>query len=160
MIRVGFSTQKKNPISKIIRKLTGSTVSHAWLVFDDPVFEREMVIEATETGVVMTPFDVFSVRNDVVEILTPRISLHSGLKTAGQWLGESYDFTGLFGTAIVLLGRWFKRRWKNPFNNAKAMFCSEFVVRVLQESGYPGSECLDPSATTPQDLREFMCRPI
>lgn len=156
MIKVGFSTHHHNILSSTIRFFTKSEVSHTWLLVDDPLFKRPMVLEATETGIVLTPFDRFATKNDVVCILDPKHPLDSGMSEAGAWLGERYDFLGLVGTAFVLLGRWLKRKWKNPLSSSHAMFCSEFVVNVMQAAQYPGAENLVPTGTTPQDLLDFL----
>jgi hypothetical protein len=159
MIRVGFSTQLKNPLSRLIRWLTKSKASHAWLLFDDTFFGLRMVMEATEVGFRILPFSNFQAEgNDIVAIVQPAAPLEDGVMAAGQWLGESYDFAGLLGTSFVLLGRWLRRKWKNPLASPHAMFCSEAVVRVIQAAKYPGSEALVPASTTPQDLLNFFSR--
>lgn len=158
MIRVGFSTQKKNVFSRLIRRLTKSQVSHAWLLIDEAFLGLSMVMQATEGGWQLTDYRVFQSKNDVVCLIGPAVPLDSGVREAALWLGEHYDYTGLFGSIFVLLGRWLKRKWRNPLNVAHAMFCSEAVVYVLQSCEYPGSKELDPSATTPQDLLEFLSK--
>ena len=89
----------------------------------------------------------------LVDTLVP---LDAGVREAGTWLGEWYDFTCLFGTIFPILGRWLKAKWKNPFNNSRALFCSEAVTKVPQVSKYPRSEFLVPENTTPQDLLVFL----
>ena len=153
--RVGFSTGK-GLISRIIRWFTKSTVSHAWLLYLDVDFGQDMVLEATLEGVRIMPFEVFKKHNTIIKIAVPSKDLKSGLLQAGGVLGGSYDFTGLFGMLWVLFGHWLKRKWKNPWNNSQAMFCSEFVARVLMWSNYPGVEYWEPSEMTPQDLYEFL----
>lgn len=157
MIRVGFSTHTKSILSRIIRWFTGSKASHAWLLVDDPFFGMEMVMEATETGFRFIPYDNFKAEgNDIVAVLEPAYPLDEGVRQAARWLGESYDFAGLFGSIFVMMGRWLRRKWRNPFDKAHSMFCSEAVVQVLQAAKYPGAEKFDPSATTPQDLLDFL----
>ena len=156
MVRVGFSTRTKNIFSRLIRWLTGSKTSHTWLLFEDSFFCLPMVMEATETGFRLIPYDNFKAEgNDIVAVIEPPYPLDEGVQQAARWLGERYDFTGLLGSVIVLLGRWFKRKWKNPLAASKAMFCSEAVVWVMRAAKYPGSEAFDPEATTPQDLLDF-----
>jgi len=146
-------------MSGLIRWFTKSKVSHAWLLFDDTFFGLQMVLEATEVGFRVLPFANFQAEgNDIVAVVQPAAPLEDGLKDAAQWLGESYDFVGLFGTSFVLLGRWLHRKWKNPLASPHAMFCSEAVTRVLQAANYPGSEALVPASTTPQDLLDFFSR--
>lgn len=156
MILIGFSTVPQNPFSRLIRAMTGSRVSHAWLLDTEGFHGVEVVIEATDVGFRLIPFDVFKKQNEVVATFTPPLSLEPGVRVAARWLGERYDFAGLFATSVVLLGRWLKRRWRNPVHSSDALFCSEAVVRVLQASGYPEADKLVPEDTTPEDLLEFL----
>jgi hypothetical protein len=159
MIRVGFSTHTNNIMSRVIRWFTHSKVSHVWLLVEDTFFGVDMVMEATETGFRLIPYANFVAEgNTIVAVLEPAYPLDTGVQTAVHWLGERYDFAGLFGSAFVMLGRWLKRKWRNPLDAPKSMFCSEAVTRVLQASAYPGAEALDSSATTPQDLLVFLGR--
>lgn len=159
MIRVGFSTQQKNVFSRVIRWITGSKASHAWILFDDTFFGLNMVMEATETGFRLIPYENFKAEgNDVVAVVEPPYPLDDGVHQAARWLGEKYDFAGLFGSIFVMFGRWLRRKWRNPFAGARSMFCSEAVVRVMQAARFPGSEAFDPEATTPQDLLDFFVK--
>jgi len=115
-----------------------------------------MVMEATEVGFRYIPFSVFSGKNDVLEVITPPHPLDKGVHMANAWLGESYDFVGLFSTFFVIVGRWLKRKVKNPGQSSRAMFCSEAVTRVIQASEYPGTVDLDPASVTPQDLLDLL----
>ncbi len=155
MARIGFSTQRGNPVSATIRFFTGSKTSHAWLLVVDPLFDMELVMEAHELGFRLVPFKTFRKNNRIVALIDPGHPLEPGIREAAKWLGSIYDFAGLFGMLFVMLGRVLKRKWKNPFRSARSMFCSEAVVRVLRASGYPGAERLSPENTTPQDLLDF-----
>lgn len=159
MIRVGFSTCRKNLISRIIRWFSKSQTSHAWLLLEGSFLGMDMVLQATEGGFQLTPYETFKSGNDVVCLIEPVCPLDEGVRKAADWLGGNYDYFGLIGSAVVLIGRWFKRKWKNPLNAPHAMFCSEAVVYVLQAANYPGAAALDPSATTPQDLMDFLAPP-
>jgi hypothetical protein len=159
MVRVGFSTRTKNIFSRAIRWLTGSKTSHTWLLFDDTFFGLPMVMEATEVGFRLLPYDNFKAEgNDIIALIEPPYALDEGVQQAARWLGERYDFTGILGSVFVLLGRWLKKKWRNPLAGSKSMFCSEAVVRVMQAAKYPGSDAFDPEATTPQDLLDFFVK--
>lgn len=157
MTRIGFSTPKRfNPFSWAIRRITGSEASHAWFTYHDRDWDLPMVLDAHETGFRLITLDAFRARNKIVAIVATKQDLDPGLRQAALWLGSRYDFAGLIGMVVVLVGRWFKRRWRNPFRSSRSVFCSESVVRVLREVKYPGAENLDPESTTPQDLMEFL----
>jgi hypothetical protein len=153
---IGFSTPKSwNPISALIRWLTGSETSHVWLRYYDDDFQRDMVLDAHETGCRLIPYDAFQKRNQVVAVVRPRVSLVEGIRFMGAHLATPYNFGGLIGMGVVLLGRWLRRKWRNPAQDAQGMFCSESVVHILQASSYPGAGMFVASETAPQDLLHF-----
>ena len=154
--RIGFSTTDAL-LSRLIRRLTRSKVSHAWLVYRDVDFDREMVMEAVGAGFRIVPLDKFAQHNRIVEIVTPRHPIDEGLKAAVDWLGEGYDARGLVGMGLLLLVRALRRRTRrvrNLFASRRALFCSEAVARACRASAYPGFD-RDPETTSPQDLYAF-----
>jgi hypothetical protein len=116
----------------------------------------DMVMDAHETGFRLVPLDLFSQKNEIIDIIDPQINLDEGIRHAARYIGIHYDFAGLFGVSWVLLGRALRCRWKNPFQSSDSVFCSESIVRALQHIGFPGSELLDPEGTTPDQLRKFL----
>lgn len=154
MIKIGFST-RNNILSRTIRWITHSKVSHCWLLFHDSEFDCDMVMESTIEGFRLIPIELFKKKNVIVNISEPKYSLDAGLKQAGQWLGDSYDICGLIGAVIPMIGRWFKRKWHNPFNSKSQLFCSEVIVKIMQVSNYPGSQTYIAEDTSPEDLLEF-----
>ncbi len=155
--RVGFSTPKRfNPLSWFIRKVTGSKVSHAFFVYHDQDFDIEMVMEAHELGFRLTPFDHFKTKNQLVGLFVPVTPIDVGLKyVATRYLGTTYDYGGLLGESVVMLGRWLKRKWKNPLRGSKNVFCSEAVCIAMQKS--PGYEEFkeDSDSVDPQTLMQY-----
>lgn len=153
--RVGFSTTRAL-LSRAIRRLTGSRVSHAFLVYEDVDFQRTMVMEAVGSGFRIVPLDKFARHNEIVRIFTPRHPIDTGLRKAVDWLGEAYDARALLGMALLLALRSLRLRLKrrNFLASSRALFCSEAVARACRASGYPHFH-LDPETTTPQDLLAF-----
>lgn len=158
MIQVGFSTHRNSLLSWLIRKLTRSEASHAWILLDETYFGTQMVLESVGIGGFrLVTYDLFKKqKNRVIALVDPGVDLEPGVHEAAQWLGTSYDHLGFFGAGIAVLGRWIYRRWHNPFRSASSQFCSEAVVRILQTSHCPGADSLDPETTTPQDLLDFL----
>lgn len=153
MIHIGFSTQPKSWLSRIVRWFTKSKASHALIVFE--MFDREWILESGIKGVVILPIERLDGQM-VALVPIPELSPADLSKVMVDDLGDDYDFTGLFGMTINVLGRWFKAKWKNPWNNPRSMFCSEFVVKTLQQCGFPGADQLEAANTTPQDLLDFL----
>lgn len=74
------------------------------------------------------------------------------MAVALRYVGSRYDFEGLIGMTWVMIGRWLRRKWKNPFRSAKNVFCSEAVIRAMLDSPGYGAACpLDPESS-PEDL--------
>lgn len=153
--RIGFSTSKSSWISRIIRWFTKSTTSHCFIVYYDDEWGRDMVMES-EGGlggaVRIVPFEVIG---GIIALITPKHDIEVGMNKMADRLGQMYDYGGLFGMAWVILGRWLKKKWANPWQSSKAMFCSELVAQVLIDSNYPGADKLTPHNTDPQMLLEF-----
>ena len=160
MVQVGFSTPRLwNPLSALIRWMTRSRTSHAWLLVEDPTFQLRLVLEAHTTGFRLVSFTRFVKCNKVVALVVPdpAYPLAPALPAAGEWLGTKYDMLGLAGIFLTLVARWFVQRpWKNPFPTAGALFCSEAVIRTLKEASYPGSAKLRDEETTPAELLEWL----
>jgi hypothetical protein len=157
-IQVGFSTSKNSWISKIIRWFTDSTVSHCFFIYWDKDWQRDMILEATEGGFKITPFSNYE--KDLVAAFTPKYSVEQGLIKSIDWLGEDYDYVGLIGMIWVELGRWLHRKWRNPWRDAKSMFCSEAISRIMIESNYPGTSGWDPQSIDPQMLMNFFSKEV
>ena len=154
--QVGFSTPKHfNPVSWLVRKFTGSKASHAFFVYHDVDFDMQMVMEAHELGFRLTPFDHFTKHNKIVKLVKPKNPIDIGLRiVANRYLGTMYDYSGLIGMAVVLVGRWLHRKWKNPFRGSKYVYCSESVILAMKTS--PGYERLElDSDSDPQELLNY-----
>lgn len=153
MIYIGFSTNPKNPLSRIIRWFTKSQVSHCFIIFR--MFGKDWILESGAKGVVVLPMSKLGgVMKAAVAI--PELAPDDLGKVMENDLGDNYDYGGLFGMAVHIIGRWFKTKWRNPWNDSRAMFCSEFVVQALQQCKFQGADQLEAANTTPQDLLDFL----
>jgi hypothetical protein len=155
-VRIGFSTPKAfNPVSWVVKRATGSRASHAFFVYFDVDFEMEVVLEAHELGFRLIPRAHFERGNRIVKLVSPRHAVDVGLKkVAHRYLGSMYDYAGLFGMVVVLVGRWLSRKWKNPFRGSKSVYCSEAVILAMKASA--GYETLGlHSDSSPQDLLDY-----
>jgi len=154
-VRIGFSTTDRI-LSRFIRWVSGSRVSHAWIVLPDPNFGCDMVLEAHETGFRLVPWDEWIDGEVIIKILPAPCDLSAGLKDIARFIGRPYDVGGLFGMAIVLIGRRFKKKWKNPLRSTWSVFCSEAVVRILQASDFEPARDLDPETIGPEGLLNLL----
>lgn len=158
IVRVGFS-KDESWISRLIRRLTKAPCSHAYLIVEDEIiWGRKMLAEASAFGVRVTSLARFQKANTVVADCDCG-NLTQGMHWLADQLGDFYDFGGLLGMAYVLLRhalRWTVKKVKNPLHSPRALFCSELVTRVLQESRYPGADKLVADCTSPGDLLAFL----
>jgi len=152
-IRIGVSTPRRfNPVSWLIRKIMGAEVSHTFFVYYDVDLHMDCVLEAHELGFRIIPLKRFQKRNKIFGMYRVNVPLTDGLVWMGEWIGSAYDYTGLLGMAWVMIGRLLKRKFKNPLNSGKAMFCSEMVLSVLTCCNVPWVRGFDAATTTPQDI--------
>ena len=153
MVHVGFST-RKGFLSALVRLATKSDTSHAFMLIE--IDGLPMVIEAEAAGFRMVTYERFTREGNQVVGLYALDVPNDSLRWFYEALGEKYDVSGLLGTVWVLVGRWFRLKWRNPFASSRGLFCSEAIALWLQAIGYENSDTLDPSATTPDDLMKFM----
>ena len=154
--RIGFSTSKTSWISRIIRWFTRSTASHCFIVYHDAEWTRDRVMESEGGMGGSVRIVKFNPDNpNIVKLVNPKYDIEVGMDKMVDNLGEVYDYGGLFGMAWVILGRWLRKKWRNPWNSSKALFCSELVAQVLIDSNYPGSGQFDPASTDPEQLLQF-----
>jgi len=154
-IRIGVSTPKAwNPLSPILRRIMGTTYSHIWILLDDALFDVDMVLGTEKQGFQLIPYTRFLQSNNVIMVYDPDPSYHLdvGLRAVAPLIGEPYDGLGLVGMAWVMLGRWLKRKFRNPLANPAALFCSESVAMVLVKSAVPEAAMLIPERATPEDV--------
>ena len=151
MVKIGFSTTDML-LSRIIRLVTSSKTSHCWFLFE--AHGKQFVLQADIGGVRITPYSKWAKKWKIVAIVEPKYKVD--LAPAWDMLDENYDYGGLLGNAWVYLGHLFKKKWKNPLNDARSLFCSELAVKVLQASNYPGADKLDPAATSPEEVFKLL----
>jgi hypothetical protein len=153
-IQIGFSNSE-SWISRFICWITNSHVSHTFLLIE--IGGREFIAEAAiGRGFRMMLKHKWEKENTIVELVNPVVPLDRGWLSVENWLGEKYSYRGLLGCGWVMLGRKLKRQFHNPFHKSGSLFCSEANTKVIQESGWPGSENLIPSAMSPGDLLAFL----
>lgn len=154
MIKLGFSTTNKI-LSRLVRWFTKSKVSHCFVIFE--WLGEEWVLESEWAGIQIVPMSSFMARQNIIveTIELPDVTMED-LKPALKDAGVPYDYSGLFGSIFPIIGHWFKMRWSNPWNNSKAMFCSEFIVKWFQEMGFEPANNLVPEDTTPDQLLKVL----
>lgn len=149
-VHVGFSTTG-GWLSRIIRRITGSPVSHSFVVYHSAVFGKDMVLEASGHGFRIMAWQRFDKENKLVAMYRLKVSdavLYEALGKLSDRLGDAYDTLSLFG---YLLRKWFRLN-RVPFDSRKKLVCSEAVALFLGWCGMPFD---DVSVVTPKILLDF-----
>ena len=147
-ITVGFSTTNKW-ISRIIRAVTGGTVSHAWISFYDETLQMRLVMQAEAWGFEVRPWHRWLTENKLIAEFRPVKNLTKSLQWIAGSLGVKYDWkSALFAGLWRWFGIWFRGRFSSP----SKMMCSEAVIRFLCHGGVIAVSHLDPEVTPPARL--------
>jgi hypothetical protein len=146
MTAIGFSTTN-GLISRLIRWWDKSSVSHAWILVE--AFGGQYVMEAECRGFRLVSYAHFQETSRIVYVheLDDCVSTKEAVNRAAEWLGDSYDYRGLFKFLLRSLKFW------RGISTPKKMFCSEAVVRFAPEL-FPG---VDPEWATPKQLMQILC---
>lgn len=155
MIQLGFSTSRAW-YSRLIRLVTKSRCSHTFLVVD--FCGRRIVLEEGTFGYLPSRMFDAVPKDELVGVFTPKAPQYKLLKAVQASLpdvGQRYGYLVLLGMFVVYLGRWLGKKWKNPLRSGTSDICSERNTLILQAAGEPGTEGMDPSATSPEDLLEL-----
>jgi hypothetical protein len=137
-IVVGFSTTN-HVLSKIIRVVTRSKASHAWIGFYDKTLGMHMVMQAELFGFEVVPFKRWKRSNTIVSVFTSEtLNLTGGLKYLACSVGLDYDFKSAL---LVGLKRWFSKLINKPKDSPSKLMCSEAVSRMLE---FSGAKCIGP----------------
>lgn len=148
-ITVGFSTTNKL-ISRVIRWVTRSPVSHAFVIFDTPSFGR-VVMQAEAWAYEVRPWHLWQQQNTLVAEFEPTGPdlAPSIIDLAPKYLGRDYDWKAAL---LAGLWRWFGRWLRGRFNNPYRLMCSEATIRILQHAGYSSVGHFDAEVTSPKRL--------
>lgn len=154
MIGIGFSTQKKNLLSRIIRWGTNAEFSHTWPFYDHPFYMTIIVVDADLRCVTEVESDTYFKKVDGIVMLVPPAGqdLSSGMPDLGDYLARPYGVLNLFGHGIVVMFSKLGKKIKNPFRNKKKPACIETSYRLLQSAGF--LKDVDPESESPQSLHD------
>jgi len=139
-------TSSSSLLSRLIRKVTQSEVSHVALELaleGVPVY-----LHADVGGVQISTAAAFYANRKKVYAFSFKEPVSP--KLAVEYIGARYDYLSLAGHLLRSFIRWLGYSYRRPLQSPRALVCSEFIAR-LGLSSFVG---LDPENTTPQDLLE------
>lgn len=159
-VRIVF-TAGTHWISRLIRWVLRSEVSHVFIEYPSELWGGRWVAESTKGGV--RKVQASMARHHVKMEYVCKFDIAPGLKSVAKYVGVKYDYVGaLVMGMLALFWRWFKIKLKHPLRSSKAQFCSEFVSRALINALFinpifTNTVDWDPEQSGPDDLLRF-CR--
>ena len=156
-VAIGFSTTK-SITSRFIRWITRSRFSHSYVRYTNGNLKAEMVIDADPRGIIEKPLErVYGENSSWVELVPPtrekKRLLKRNLQFLAPTLGTEFDYLSFFGRAVVIIGDFFRKKWKNPLSNKRKDICVENCLR-LAVGAEPSLWRLDWESETPESLYE------
>lgn len=148
MIKIGFSKHKGfAPLSRLIMWCEGVDFSHAYVRISSASLGRDLIYQATGSGVNFIGLSAFSEASQIVEEYTLDLDSDARVKLL-QWCvdtaGKPYGRFQLIGLGIVRLAKLVGIKINNPFSNGHSAYvCCELVVAALESLGLPGPGDLD-----------------
>ena len=157
-IIVGFSKPKGGfqPFSWLIRLVTWSPISHAYIKYYNSYADRWVIFQASGSKVNVVGETLFNNIENIYSEFSIPVSASTKQKVIQgsiDKLGAPYGIKQIIGFGWVLLMRLLRRKVKNPFYSTSSFFCSELTSDELEEMGLNG---LDASAVSPWDVYKFI----
>jgi hypothetical protein len=153
-------TTADGAISKTIRTVTDSDVSHATLVYWSEDMQDWWSLGSMPQGTIGQTLTEFE-RNEGCRIvrmydLSMSADLWHGLRHPDikRKIGRKYDTRGLFGQGLVEFGNRLGLKVKNPMASAGLRICSRFAAEVVEASGLRLG--IDVESVTPKLLDEVL----
>lgn len=153
-VRVGFS-RTNTFISKAIRIITKSEVSHVYLRIEDEFLGVPLILHSDKhPGVCVVHAPIFEADNQIIaEFEIEAKLLDYSIRKNFSLLGKEYDRWRLFAWAwVIAFSRWMKRKLQDPTEDPRKLICVDFVLLILNAAKVTN---LQPGTMTPKDLYQF-----
>lgn len=153
MITIAFFSSNEL-ISKIIRFLTNSKVSHSAIGLElDGV---KYFLHADTKGVNLVSRSNFLKEDYLIDEFEVIPNIEEEVFCGLRYIGKKYDYTGLVGFLPMMLFRIFGIKITNILNNKSSYFCSEFIVDIDKFSKIKEFSGIKPGETSPKDLYKIV----
>lgn len=155
---IGFSRQKKNWLSKVIRWFTRSQWSHTFIIYQ--VEPEILVAEAGTFEVKIVPITKYESRKYATTFFFPDhlpvTDIEIGIKRARADLEKPYGYLQILGfIPVVIAKRLLGLKIKNPMRGG--MVCSELVLEYLRGADPMGRwMTLQKDSVSPEDIFEHL----
>jgi uncharacterized protein YycO len=144
MITLRLVSEKRSPISFIIRRVTYSPFSHAEFKLPDGTYLGSLM----KGGVQIRPADYakYDVEALFVADVTPEVETKI-YEFIHKQIGKPYDKLGIINLALQ-----HKDNNTGSWKDDTAWFCSELIAAAFEYAGYPLLIVPDADHVTPRDL--------
>lgn len=150
-VRIVF-TASRTWFGRAIRWITRSKVSHVFI--EIPIWGERFAVESTVSGVRIVP--AHKARHNIESEFQCDFPTKTGLLRVAEALGSPYDWAGTFFLGVlIIIGRWFKLKWKKLYWNTKSLKCSELVADFLRAAGTIRAD-VNTEIITPDDVRALL----
>jgi hypothetical protein len=142
-------------ISRAIRKLTDSPVSHCFVLYESRLWGGWWAVQVDKHG----PRKIVAKRalGKSVRCFECSASLARGLRAVREYVGSSYDFLGIFGFLLKALAwKVFRINTPNTVQSKSAWFCSEFVAAIFNASKLKDWKARDAASVDPGDPLSYV----
>lgn len=148
---LGFSSHT-GIFAWLIKKVTASHVSHAYIRIPNFHGTDDMVFQASGLAVNYCNYEYFITKTKVVEEYEMQVSdeqYEKAMTLMAKAAGKPYSMREIYGYLYVLFMREYRyKRVENPFGDGdKSYVCSELAAESI------GAK--DPESMTPEDLRRY-----
>jgi len=143
--------------SRLVSFFTGSKYSHSVILYRSSLWGGWWMVQVDDKGIRKIPAETGLKQYSKIRVYECALSLQYGIKTLRYYIGKKYDWFGILGFLLkILISKIVKIEILNPMHDGSKLFCSEMCMKVLQQSGVPGTDCYDANSTSPGDLHEFL----
>lgn len=155
MIKLVF-TARPNWISRFIRWITKSPVSHVFIEYESKTFGGKWALEAWVPSVRSIPSHL--AKENVYEektLLHKSFDVPTALMELGKYVGAPYDYKSVLMFIPMIIFKKIVAKWRHPLVTNKSQFCSELTARFLMLLKLPGTEEWEPECITPYDIKKY-----
>jgi len=142
---------------RLVRFFTKYQFNHVSIIYKSMFINKWMSIEVSKNGVHILPVYAVIKKNMYNKFYKCDYNLSLGISKNTCYIGRNYDIWGVFGIGVrIIIQKLFGVKIKNLFNIISKVFCTEYVVKVLIDSGFKGSDKIDPSLSEPRDIEDLL----
>ena len=144
---------------KLVRFFTGNTYNHVSILYKSHFWGKWMTIQVDNNGVEIIPVYTLLKENMYNKFYRCGTDLSVGIRNNIDYIGRKYDFLGVLGIGLkIIIKKLFNKSVKNLLDVASKVFCTEYLIMVMNDSDFSGSDKIDPSLSEPDDIDAILSK--